>query len=102
MYFHPGSWLSLSLSLSLTELIYIYIYRDVFFTPKLSGLPFLYFLLSICLILRAPPPLSVHKANPEWHLSDNEFVNVFKMDRDAFNALTSWKKTEARKTVGLF
>ena len=38
----------------------------------------------------------------ETYLSDDEFKNVFGMDRGAFNGLAAWKQKKAKMSAGLF
>jgi len=39
---------------------------------------------------------------PQQHLSDEDFQEVFRMDRDAFRSLQSWKQIDLKKKVHLF
>ncbi len=45
---------------------------------------------------------SIHKTNLEWHLNDDEFTTALGMPRVRFDALPSWKQTQARQRAGLF
>lgn len=47
-------------------------------------------------------PKGVDPLNREQSLSDEEFVAVFGMDKDAFSQLPSWKRTKLKKDLGLF
>lgn len=47
-------------------------------------------------------PEHVKPAAKEAYLTDEEFEKVFKMDRAKFDALKDWKRTELKKSVGLF
>lgn len=47
-------------------------------------------------------PKGVDPLNREQSLSDEEFVAVFGMDKDAFSQLPAWKRTKLKKDLGLF
>jgi len=50
----------------------------------------------------APCPDGVQPTHKEQYLSDEEFVTVFKMEKEAFNKLPKWKQSGQKKKVGLF
>ena len=52
--------------------------------------------------LKTSFPAGVKGSHKEAYLSDEEFLTVFKMTRDAFTALKDWKQTDLRKKAGLF
>jgi hypothetical protein len=47
-------------------------------------------------------PKTVDKSVLENYLSDEEFLKVFGMDREAWNKLPSWKQVPKKKEVGLY
>lgn len=49
-----------------------------------------------------PYPPDVDLTRRECHLSDNEFKEVFGMDKSQFNQLQQWKRTTLRKKYNLF
>lgn len=46
-----------------------------------------------------PPPALLHF---QAHLTDTDFEAVFQMSRSAYQALPSWKQTDAKRKAGLF
>ena len=44
----------------------------------------------------------VDGARKEQHLSDEDFTEVFGMDKGAFNSLPKWKQQQKKKSVELF
>jgi len=51
--------------------------------------------------LRNPPKL-LDSTRLETYLSDQEFEEVFKMDKESFNSLPLWKQEQQKKNVGLY
>jgi Villin headpiece domain len=49
-----------------------------------------------------PYPQGVSLINREMYLSDEDFVNVFRMSKDEFSALPKWRQTRHRKVLRLF
>lgn len=47
-------------------------------------------------------PQGVDPLNREQSLSDEEFVAVFAMEKEAFHRLPAWKRTSLKKQYGLF
>jgi len=47
-------------------------------------------------------PKGVDPLNREQALSDDEFVNVFGIDKASFQSLPGWKRTKFKKDHGLF
>ncbi|KAL3864341.1 hypothetical protein ACJMK2_006032 [Sinanodonta woodiana] len=47
-------------------------------------------------------PKDVDRNRLEIHLSTNEFENIFKMSREAFERLAEWKKNDIKKRLDLF
>lgn len=47
-------------------------------------------------------PGCVDPANKELYLNDEDFVRIFSMSYDQFDALPRWKKLDLKKKVGLF
>ena len=52
--------------------------------------------------LKSTFPTGVKGSHKEAYLSDEEFESVFKMSRQAFEALKDWKQTDLKKKFGLF
>jgi hypothetical protein len=52
--------------------------------------------------LKGPAPTGVDPKSKELYLSDGDFETAFGMGKDAFSKLAAWKKTAAKKKVGLF
>ena len=50
----------------------------------------------------APYPPGVDKSKRETYLEDEKFVELFKMDKEAFAALPGWKRNGAKKKHNLF
>lgn len=57
---------------------------------------------SLTVLKQRPLPEGVDPAKLETYLSDEEFKNVFKMDKEQFAKLPGWKQTKSKKEVGLF
>ncbi|XP_078345017.1 uncharacterized protein LOC144630533 isoform X1 [Oculina patagonica] len=51
---------------------------------------------------KIPPPQGVDPAKLEEFLSDSDFQEIFKMDKEAFSKLPGWKQVNLKKAVGLF
>ncbi len=47
-------------------------------------------------------PADVDPVQKELFLHDAEFVRVFKMEREQFEALPQWKRHQLKKDVGIF
>ncbi|XP_060766257.1 advillin [Neoarius graeffei] len=47
-------------------------------------------------------PEGVDAMKREKHLSDEDFVSIFQMSKDEFNALPQWKQLDCKKKHGLF
>lgn len=47
-------------------------------------------------------PDDVNPTQKEQYLSDADFSTTFSMDRDAFNKLPTWKRTNLKKAKNLF
>lgn len=47
-------------------------------------------------------PSDVDPVQKELFLHDAEFVRVFKMERQAYEALPMWKRNQLKKDVGIF
>jgi villin 1/advillin len=52
--------------------------------------------------LKGPAPPGVDPKNKELYLSDSDFQSLFGCDKAAFEKQAAWKKTAAKKKVGLF
>eukprot|EP01132_Coremiostelium_polycephalum_P008457 gene8457-10388_t len=48
------------------------------------------------------PPPSLDKGRLESYLSDEEFLQVFKMDKSQFAELKTWKQEQLKKPLGLY
>lgn len=48
------------------------------------------------------PPKMLDSTRLETYLSDDEFRDVFKVDKDAFSAMPLWKQEQQKKNVGLY
>mmetsp|Transcript_250 Transcript_250/g.235 ORF Transcript_250/g.235 Transcript_250/m.235 type:complete len:376 (+) Transcript_250:222-1349(+) len=46
-------------------------------------------------------PPGVDRHNREQHLSEEEFMSIFKMDKTSFNKLTRWRRQELKKRYNL-
>jgi hypothetical protein len=53
-------------------------------------------------VLKSSFPPGVKGTHKEAYLTDEEFLTVFKMTREAYTALKDWKQTDLRKKFGLF
>jgi len=53
-------------------------------------------------VLKSSFPPGVKGSHKEAYLTDEEFLTVFKMTREAYTALKDWKQTDLRKKFGLF
>ncbi|XP_022790762.1 supervillin-like isoform X2 [Stylophora pistillata] len=51
---------------------------------------------------KIPPPQGVDPAKLEVYLSDDDFKEIFKMEKEAFSKLPGWKQINLKKAVGLF
>lgn len=49
-----------------------------------------------------PLPKDVDPSRREYHLSDEEFKEVFNMDKKSFESLQEWKRIQYKKNAGLF
>ncbi len=47
-------------------------------------------------------PNDVDPSRKEAYLSDSDFKDLFKMDREAFDALPQWKQVNMKKSLRLF
>jgi hypothetical protein len=47
-------------------------------------------------------PAGVDASRKEQYLADDEFVAVFKVDKEAFGKLAAWKQAAEKKKAGLF
>ena len=57
---------------------------------------------SLAVLKQRPLPEGVDPARLETYLSDEEFKNVFKVDKEQFSKLPGWKQAKTKKEVGLF
>ena len=53
-------------------------------------------------ILKNDVPFDVDVHNKEEHLSDEQFAEVFDMDREFFACMAKWRKQRFKKEAGLF
>lgn len=49
-----------------------------------------------------PLPKDVDPSRREYHLTDEEFKEVFNMDKKTFESLAEWKRIQHKKNAGLF
>ncbi|KAJ3203375.1 hypothetical protein HDU82_006631 [Entophlyctis luteolus] len=47
-------------------------------------------------------PIGINPATAELHLSDSDFMSLFGIDKEAYNAHPNWKRVELKKKAGLF
>jgi len=57
---------------------------------------------SLAELQKVPPPQGVDPAKLEAYLSDSDFQEIFKMDKEAFGKLPGWKQVNLKKAVRLF
>jgi len=69
-------------------------------TKKLEGFTREFF--SIDELIQRPLPEGVNPSKLETYLSDEDFFDLFRMDREEFKRLPLWRRDNLKKSVGLY